>query len=756
MRRLAGTLTVCALVGLVFLAGCRDHMPHSFTWPASGDVVPSHPKPPEGGYYTNWDPYAATLEVEPVKDVNPVRTQHVLIATVKDANGQPLPNRRVEWLLAEGSVGDIIEVDESGLRASRGYKLTNNYAVSHTNNYAHVLDRGNDDPADDIHLRRGQTWCVITSPVEGTTHAVAYAPGIYDWQKHKVFVEKHWYDVAVKFPPDATNRIGTPHKLITQVMKHSDGSPLAGYLVNYTLVDGPDGSLAPGRGKTTSVKSDANGLATVTLNQARPMEGTNSIQIDVIRPENKQCCKPAAHIATGHAKKAWVGPQIAIAKTAPARAIVGQSFRYDITVSNPSQVSANDVVVTDVLPAGIAHVSSQPRAQVKGQQLSWSLGSLAAQGKRAITVTVKGTRTGRFTNCADVKAADGLAARACADTVITQAKLALEKTGPAEVLICRPIPYSIVVRNVGDAPATGVKIADNLPAGLTWKGQSAVTADIGTLAPGQAKQIDFQANASKTGTYVNKAAATADGGLKAPASAKTVVRQPVLLITKTGPKTRFLGRPITYVITVTSKGDAPAQRTVLMDTLPAGVRFVSASDGGVFAGGKVTWQLGDLAVGARKKVSLTVQAAEGGTLRNTATVTAVCAKANAEASTVVAGIPAILLECVDLADPIEVGAQETYVITVTNQGSADGTNIVVACTVPPEEQFVSASGPTKEAVRRGQVTFAPLKSLAPKAKATYRVVVKGAKPGDVRFKVSLTSDQMTSPAGETESTHIYE
>jgi len=123
---------------------------------------------------------------------------------------------------------------------------------------------------------------------------------------------------------------------------------------------------------------------------------------------------------------------------------------------------------------------------------------------------------------------------------------------------------------------------------------------------------------------------------------------------------------------------------------------------------------------------------------------------------VVKGIPAILLECVDLADPIEVGAQETYVITVTNQGSADGTNIVVACTLPPEEQFVSASGPTKETVRGRQVTFAPLKSLAPKAKATYRVVVKGAKPGDVRFKVSLTSDQMTSPAGETESTHIYE
>ena len=107
-------------------------------------------------------------------------------------------------------------------------------------------------------------------------------------------------------------------------------------------------------------------------------------------------------------------------------------------------------------------------------------------------------------------------------------------------------------------------------------------------------------------------------------------------------------------------------------------------------------------------------------------------------------------------DPIEVGAQSSYVITVTNQGSAVGTNIVIKCTLPAEMELVSTTGPTKETVRAKVVTFAPLKSLAPKAKATYRVIVKGVKTGDVRFRVSLTSDQMTSPASETESTHIYE
>ncbi|MCB9849301.1 MAG: hypothetical protein H6817_01200, partial [Phycisphaerales bacterium] len=54
-----------------------------------------------------------------------------------------------------------------------------------------------------------------------------------------------------------------------------------------------------------------------------------------------------------------------------------------------------------------------------------------------------------------------------------------------------------------------------------------------------------------------------------------------------------------------------------------------------------------------------------------------------------------------------------------------------------------------------KVTFAALPSLAPKAKAVYKVTIKGVSEGDARFEVELNSDQITSPVMETESTHIY-
>jgi uncharacterized repeat protein (TIGR01451 family) len=744
-----------AALAISALAGCEDHMPHSFTL-APGDLDRTHGEPAEGGYYTNWDPYAATLEVAPVRDVNPVRTQHVFVATVKDKNGKPLPNRRVEWLLAEGSVGSIVEVDESGWRSSRGHKVTNKFAITHTNNYDHVLTRGNTDPADDVNLTRGQTWCVITSPTEGTSHLIAYVPGIYDWQKHKVFVTKHWYDVAWKLPPAGTNRIGEAHVFSTKVTKHSDGSPLAGYEVQYKITGGPAAMLEPGGKQVATVLTDKNGLASATLKQKAPRAGVNTLEVSITRPENKQCCKPAALIHVGKTSKTWVPPAIQIKKTAPARAMVGQNFQYAIRVSNPAKVEARKVVVTDVLPDGIQYVDSAPKATVSKQKLTWALGTLPAGGAKALSVTVKGTRTGSFENCADVTADDGLKGRSCATTVITQPKLTLTKTAPAEVILCDMIPYEITVRNTGDAPARNVKIVDNLPEGLAMPdGTKTAHFEIGTLGPGEAKMGKVSVKAAKTGTYTNTAVATGEGGLKASASAKTVVRVPALVLTKAGPKMRFVGRPVTYVITVANKGDAPAKNTVLTDVLPNGVELLDVSNGGKAAGGKVTWKLGTLKPDDTARVSLRLKPTRQGAIRNVASVTAYCAKASGQAVTQVKGIPAILLECVDLADPIEVGAQETYVITVTNQGSAVGTNIAITCTLPDEQQYVSAAGPTKATAKGKVVTFAPLGSLAPKAKATFRVVTKGIKAGDSRFKVSLKSDQMTSPAEETESTNVY-
>ncbi|RMF83035.1 MAG: DUF11 domain-containing protein [Planctomycetota bacterium] len=730
-------------------------MPHALTWPGGGDITPSHAKPPEGGYYTNWDPYAVELEVTPVESVNPVQTQHVLIATVRDKDGKPLPNRRVEWIISEGSVGDIVEVDESGWRNSRGYKVDNHYAVSHTNNFDHVLDLGDNDPSNDISLEKGQTWCVITSPIEGDTHITVYAPGIYDWSKHKVFVTKHWYDVQWEFPPAATNPIGTPHELVTNVMKYSDKSPLEGYVVTYEILDGPSGTFSSSGSNVATVYTDGAGQARVTLNQTTPMEGTNNIKIDIMRPANEACCKPPVHIATGYTTKTWIGPDITCDKSAPASALVGEQFSYTISVSNPSQVAATNVSVTDTLPAGVEYVSSSPNASGGGNSLSWNFGSIEAGATQTISINVRATTEGTYENCASVTADHGLSAQCCASTAISAPALVVEKQCTPEVVLCEEIQYTVIVRNTGTGPATNVQVVDELPDGLTTTdGQSRRVYNAGTLAPGEAKQATYSARASRTGTFTNRVVATGDGGLSAEDTCQTVVTQPVLTVSKSGPATRYIGRPADYEITVQNTGDAPARDTVLTDTVPAGLQFVSASDGGNFGNGVVTWNLGTLQPNESRTVTVQLRPTQATTARNTASAKAFCAEAQDSTEMEVKGVPAILLEVVDVEDPIEVGSNITYIITVTNQGTAVGTNIVVNAELPPEMEYVSSDG-TQASIDGRKIAFAPLPSLAPKAKHTYRVVAKGNAVGDLRFRVSMTSDQTTSSVDETESTRVY-
>jgi uncharacterized repeat protein (TIGR01451 family) len=244
----------------------------------------------------------------------------------------------------------------------------------------------------------------------------------------------------------------------------------------------------------------------------------------------------------------------------------------------------------------------------------------------------------------------------------------------------------------------------------------------------------------------------ADQPTKAAAPAARGV--PNIEFTKKCPGLRYVGRDATFELELTNRGTGAALNVVVTDTLPTGVEFLNADNNGKREGQNVLWQLGNLDPGQSRTLKINVRCNQITTVRNTAKVT-YCAESQAECEFPVKGIAAILLECVDEPDPIEVGGQTTYTVTVTNQGSETGTNILVECTLPAEEEFVNTGGATQGKAEGKTVRFAPLATLAPKAKAVFTVTVKGVKEGDARFRIELTSDQIKTPVMETESTHVY-
>ena len=478
------------------------------------------------------------------------------------------------------------------------------------------------------------------------------------------------------------------------------------------------------------------------------------------KPQPKATPKPAPASTCGDSSVSVGYPStgssevIRLDKSMPGEVPLNAPFKYSIKVTNVTGMTVTDVVVTETASSNLKIENASPAATKEGDDIVWKLGSFEPKESKKITVSAIATSS----DCVKTCAAATYKILACANVKVVEPKLKLVKTAPSEVLLCDPIPVKFVVTNSGTGAVENVKIVDNLPAGIqTADGQSKLAFDVGTLAAGQSRAFTTTLKASKIGSYVNKAVATSASGLKSESQTKTTVRQPVLAITKTGPDKRYIGRPVSYDITVTNKGNATAEKLVVEDMIPAGVGSISASDGGRLADGKVVWNLGNLAAGASRKVSVKFTPMKAGIVTDTAIASAICAEGvRASAKTSVAGIPAVLLEVIDVTDPVEVGGQTTYVIVTTNQGSAPDTNISIVCTLEDNEQYVSSSGATRATAAGKTVTFAPLRSLAPKAKATWRVVIKAVKAGDVRFTVVMNTDQLTRPVQETESTHLYE
>ncbi len=85
---------------------------------------------------------------------------------------------------------------------------------------------------------------------------------------------------------------------------------------------------------------------------------------------------------------------------------------------------------------------------------------------------------------------------------------------------------------------------------------------------------------------------------------------------------------LTYTITVKNNGPGAAKDAVVTDTLPATVAFISASPGCGEAGGVVTCNLGALASGATKVITIVVSPTVVGVISNTATVSSATTDGN--------------------------------------------------------------------------------------------------------------------------------
>ena len=449
--------------------------------------------------------------------------------------------------------------------------------------------------------------------------------------------------------------------------------------------------------------------------------------------------------------------KILIEKRIPRKSKPNQEFTFTIDVRNNADFAVTKLVLTERIPAGFKMIRSTPSPDKKKGMLVWDLGALRPGQKRTISVSGKISSPGAARYFGDTDLNFDLEQSESVVEVI-QPKLEFYANYPKSVIITEKIPVELSFKNSGKAPVLGTKLIQTLPKGLlTYEGKSKIDIWIGDLQPGQTKNHVLDLRAEKTGNYKITLVAVADEGISAKTDVAFKVTKPELQISGDAPRKRFVGNIISYNIDVKNVGDANTKEVRIKMNLPEGTSLTSADEGGQAVGNSVVWKIKSLYPGEKKKVVAKVVANKIMTARVVATAETLGTEpVEAVMVTDVAGVAALLGRLIDINDPVPLGENEIYEITVTNQGSLPATKIKVKCYLEDTMEFVKSTGATKSTLKGKVLTFNPLPALAPHSEAKWRVHVKALKEGDVRFTIKIESDQLTRPVEILEATHFYE
>ena len=362
----------------------------------------------------------------------------------------------------------------------------------------------------------------------------------------------------------------------------------------------------------------------------------------------------------------------------------GDNVTYSVTVTNDGIGDANNVVVCDILGKGLKFLNADGNFTYdeKTGTITWIVDLVKGETK-TFNVNVTVLSYGDLSN----KVVVGN------KTVIKN--ITVPEINPGkEINIEVPnfgdnVTYTVIVNNTGKVNATDVVVADKLGEGLTFVNASnggvynettrTITWII-NLTAGETKYLYVNTTVSAYGNITNSVIV----GNKT--FNKNVTVPEIIPVKEVNSSDIHIGDEITYTIAVSNPGKTNATNIVIKDVLPEGLKFINASNGGVYdpATGIITWIVN---ITANSTVDLTVVAnvTKSGNITNTVNV------GNKTANCTIESKDIADLEIHIVADKSEIYIGDSVVCTVTviNNGPSDAINTIANVFVPNTLSIIS-------------------------------------------------------------------
>lgn len=344
--------------------------------------------------------------------------------------------------------------------------------------------------------------------------------------------------------------------------------------------------------------------------------------------------------------------------------------------------------------------------------------------------------------------------------------LSFEVRGQRQRPVGGPATFDVVVRNNGTETITGVLVNVEFDEAFVFPGrvEKRLKKDLGQLLPGQSREMRLTLTSSELGKHVCRFSMTAAGVAAIERAVPVEFINPKLQVELVGPARRTVGSRAEFTVKIANTSDKPIDDLRVTLQHDAALTPYFATGGFQREEHSLRWSLGRLEAGAGIQVQAEFDCRQ---LSEQACVSVEARSAelstdSIESCLTVVAVPGLLdLRVSDRSDPVKVGEEAEFEITVQNLGLQAVSEVHLD--VQTSEHLRSGTHTAKVGDREikltatqrdGTLRIVLADSLPPDATLRITLRATALQPGDAELRVVATPGADGTPAESSEFTSI--